>query len=1552
MSTTLTASSLGNADIEKLKREFEVAAYTVESIIPNNPVQVILAGTVSGGSLTAANAILNAHVDNRNIGRRSTFAPGGSHAFGASTADGADNEALYLTGGGATTTNPETRGGVIIISGNENGLAGRVDIQSGNIAGANINILTRNASGIVTFGTNAITRASVDASGNLFTDPTNGGYIGVKTTPSDPIHAAFTLGNETTGLRLDNNQLGGYGSALKYYSKQNFGGNTLVEAVRVAAAGEANYTSAPNTVSGLTFWTINAGTLAEKWRITGIGNLLQDATNGKGLIMPRALSTQDAGILLGASTRPADIAQAALVCISDVNTNIQAVFQQSTNDVNGVYVYFQKTRKTDNTADTIIASGDNITKLVFRGADGATFRDAAAIMAYSDGTPGVGDMPGRLEFYTTPDGSATLSRAFYIDSAQRFVQDSSTGGDMIFTRTNPAIMQGTVDGSDSNALSLSGGGGVATSRGANIIMHGNEHANTGQLRLFAGNVTGGRIFIGTIQNGVTFCDGSFNAQWSFRSGGTLEQDGTSGSDIIFGLTDGIIRQNTSDTTDNKSITIAGGGGTSNSRGAKVSVYGNEYTTTGGGVSIVGGATTTGHIILQTQNSTALIDFQANALSRWTINSSGTFNQDGTNGGDVVFNKAVGVIRQGTADASDNGAIQINGGGANGPSRGASITVTGNESGGTGSIELMCGSVNTTAHCDVRLQGTSTAFRIRNNTATLWSHFIDGTIVQDGTSGSDIVFNVSGTGLRMGTSDGTDNKILMLSGGGGVNSTNRGALINLNGNEAASPGKLELFAGNVSGGDIQFGTLGANKWKIPYSSNSTLYFQTSASYILAETSDGSDTYILNVCGGGNSTASRGAVLALAGNEASGGGSVNLNGGNVSSGIINLNLNHASASIQLNNSSTAAMWNFDNSGNITQNATNGNNLVFAKAGSGVVRPVSTGLSGTGTVQAGATSITNVYNELTTVTVGSADAFVLASTIPVGFSEIRIVNRTANAAKIFPHSGGTIDSLGLNAAFTLLGNTSITFYKYATNQYYSDATELNYPARLAIGNTFAGSTSQVALASSDYLVLGPGGASPSGTVRTAIVFNNNGWSAPASVGSLADGDKIVFYNQSANTKSAIGIDSTSGMWFQTVGNVVAKFRWYLNNAGAGNLNMALDTVGRLALGSDHAVATSQTALTTGDYIVLGVTGTATSSNKTSIIFNNQGWGAPSAVNTTSVADKIVFFNSASFKTAIALGSDGEMLLCSAGATATNGISFYNGANETFRVNRNGELVFIATTNNTIRTNTSDGSDNQKLTLCGGGAASATRGSYIELNGNETGSGHLNLVTSAGVNFYFGGQVLFNSSGDVFLITNNGEMIFATSAGGTIKTNSSDGADNKAMTLTGGGGPTSDRGARVITYGNEYTAVGGRLLLEAGDISTADIYMNTHNLTRWIVQYGGDLVNDSSNGGNIVFQKTQTAVVDSVEAAITATGTTVTDAYQLTKVINYVTAGAANTGVKFWTAPIGMAITVASGNANNIKIYVPSGHNINGVGGSFTMSQNQYKVFTRIDATNWIVS
>lgn len=68
---------------------------------------------------------------------------------------------------------------------------------------------------------------------------------------------------------------------------------------------------------------------------------------------------------------------------------------------------FAKSRSGLIGSHTVVNSTDTLGSLVFYGSDGTNFITAASINGTVDGTPGTGDMPGRLVFSTTADGASS-----------------------------------------------------------------------------------------------------------------------------------------------------------------------------------------------------------------------------------------------------------------------------------------------------------------------------------------------------------------------------------------------------------------------------------------------------------------------------------------------------------------------------------------------------------------------------------------------------------------------------------------------------------------------------------------------------------------------------------------------------------------------------------------------------------------------------------------------------------------------------------------------------------------------------------------------------------------------------------------------------------------------------------------------------------------------------------------------------------------------------------------------------------------------------------------
>ena len=142
-----------------------------------------------------------------------------------------------------------------------------------------------------------------------------------------------------------------------------------------------------------------------------------------------------------------------------------SAFVNNQADAGGPIVCLGKTRATAPETYTIVQDDDQLGIISFQGGDGTTFVEGASIRVDVDGTPGGNDMPGRIEFFTTSDGSNSGSERMRVTSA----------GDLLIATTDQYAYDNTSD----QAITLNniGLGSFARSQGASIV--GNRMTNDG-----------------------------------------------------------------------------------------------------------------------------------------------------------------------------------------------------------------------------------------------------------------------------------------------------------------------------------------------------------------------------------------------------------------------------------------------------------------------------------------------------------------------------------------------------------------------------------------------------------------------------------------------------------------------------------------------------------------------------------------------------------------------------------------------------------------------------------------------------------------------------------------------------------------------------------------------------------------------------------------------------------------------------------------------------------------------------------------------------------------
>lgn len=96
-------------------------------------------------------------------------------------------------------------------------------------------------------------------------------------------------------------------------------------------------------------------------------------------------------------------------------------------------------------------------------------------------------------------------------------------------------------------------------------------------------------------------------------------------------------------------------------------------------------------------------------------------------------------------------------------------------------------------------------------------------------------------------------------------------------------------------------------------------------------------------------------------------------------------------------------------------------------------------------------------------------------------------------------------------------------------------------------------------------------------------------------------------------------------------------------------------------------------------------------------------------------------------------------------------------------------------------------------------------------------------------------------------------------------------------------------------------------------------------------------------------TAICGDVASALTATGSSATDALQLSAVVSRVSSAAASTGVKLPAPEAGAMMVVRNDGANTITVYPPTGSTING-GASNTIAAGKADLYFGTSGTTWV--
>ena len=153
-----------------------------------------------------------------------------------------------------------------------------------------------------------------------------------------------------------------------------------------------------------------------------------------------------------------------------------ASFIRHSADAAGCGLYIGKSRNATIGSNTIVQDDDELGRITFSGDDGTDIHtEAAKIVSAVDGTPGANDMPGRLMFYTTPDGAASPLERIRINSNGSVNMHNTSGYNTYSVdisnagATDTGVQIRPNDGNAGEAQLFIGGGGVNQNKCAIIF---------------------------------------------------------------------------------------------------------------------------------------------------------------------------------------------------------------------------------------------------------------------------------------------------------------------------------------------------------------------------------------------------------------------------------------------------------------------------------------------------------------------------------------------------------------------------------------------------------------------------------------------------------------------------------------------------------------------------------------------------------------------------------------------------------------------------------------------------------------------------------------------------------------------------------------------------------------------------------------------------------------------------------------------------------------------------------------------------------------------------
>ena len=193
----------------------------------------------------------------------------------------------------------------------------------------------------------------------------------------------------------------------------------------------------------------------------------------------------------------------------------QAMFDKYGANANPLYFDLRKTRHATAMGNTALSDNDVIGHIRFMGDDGNSVEEFASIKCLVNGTVGNADTPGELQFWTTPDGSATPAQRMTILNSGNVGIGTSAPDDLLHV--------------------FKGDASAAPHSDSQVVI---EHSGDNALQFLTSGTTGSSIYFGdaahTNDGGIIYQQGS--RYMSFRAADAERMRITSDGKVGIGTT--------------------------------------------------------------------------------------------------------------------------------------------------------------------------------------------------------------------------------------------------------------------------------------------------------------------------------------------------------------------------------------------------------------------------------------------------------------------------------------------------------------------------------------------------------------------------------------------------------------------------------------------------------------------------------------------------------------------------------------------------------------------------------------------------------------------------------------------------------------------------------------------------------------------------------------------------------------------------------------------------------------------------------------------------------